>query len=66
MLLAVAGARGPALVLASMAGAAGLEAEDVDGETPLSLAAAHGGLRAALVALATGESDLAELLGEDR
>jgi ankyrin repeat protein len=60
-----AGARGPALVLASSAGA-DLEAEDVDGETPLSLAAPHGGLRGALAALAKGESDLAELLGEDR
>jgi 26S proteasome non-ATPase regulatory subunit 10 len=60
---AAAGARGPALVLASLPGA-DVEAEDADEETALSLAAPHGGLRAGLAALAKGDAGLEELLGE--
>ena len=42
---------------------ADVEAADAEGETPLGAAAAHGKMRDALVAVATGELDVDDILG---
>eukprot|EP00884_Botryococcus_braunii_P011738 jgi/Botrbrau1/20565/Bobra.145_2s0112.1 len=54
------GQRAPALIL--VAAGANVEAEDEMGETPLSAAAKHTGLRETIVSLAKNEVELDELL----
>ena len=43
-----------------------VQAEDKEGETPLSAAAAHGKLRDVMVAVAKGESDPDEMDAEEQ
>jgi len=63
LLAAGAGHRSAAILLAGHG--ANVEAEDEEGQTPLGAAAVHGaGLREVLVALATGEATLDDIMEE--